>query len=206
MTTVHTAITTAGPISSYVGNHRITDYSFCLAKSIDAMDTVPATDALALYDFLKRDCVGTTALYPQSNWQTHRLVVMSILAVRLSDRARVDECHELAMQWLPKSNCRCCDARSLDFHERDSCQYIIYGWWGLAQAMVYLQRVNHVAYLPYFDTYFRWLAPYQNGEKTHIEFVHSRLPEDVNKPMYDKPFDPVYHQKTLQRVLDQLKA
>lgn len=192
---------------SFVGNPRITDYSFRVADAVFTNRSVyKKQDLVALYGYHLDLSQGKDALYPQSNWQSHRICLMSAIAVALGDAARIDQCDALVRRWITESGCGCCDARSQDFHWRDSCEYVVYGWWALAKACVYLQSANKKAYKPLFDNLFRWLAPYRNGTKKHIEFLNSKnMPADLQKPMYNKAFDPNYI-TNLTRVHDLLRS
>lgn len=196
--------TTTTNLRQYINNPRITDYSFSLVSQIQKT-TSPPSDCVALYTYLLGMCRGTTALYPQSNWQPHRLMVMSALAVSLQDLTRANECEALAVAWIPLSDCRCCPVRSQDYHYRDSCQYVVYGYWALVQTFQILQGVTNKKYRPLFDNYLRWIKYIQDGKtKTHYEFVNSQVPADVQKAMYNKPFDVAYHTQTFLPVYNRL--
>ncbi|NDE18177.1 hypothetical protein EBZ80_24990 [bacterium] len=192
---------------SLVGNPRITDYSFRVADSIFTNGSgYKKEDLLALYGYHLGLCQPPNALYPQSNWQSHRICLLSAIAVTLRDTSRINQCDALLRRWIAESSCGCCDARSQDFHWRDSCEYVVYGWWALAKACVYLQSANKKPYKPLFNNLFAWLAPYQAGTKKHVEFVNSKnMPADLQKPKYNKPFDPNYV-INLTRVYDLLKS
>jgi hypothetical protein len=189
----------------YIGNQRITDYSFRLATTIQKATTISKNDLLNLYKYHLDLCIPPNALYPMSNWQSHRLCLMASIAQRLNDMTRAQQCHTLCLEWIQISDCNCCIAANQDFHHRDSCQYKIYGWWALCQAMVYLQPMTRFAYKPLFVRYFQWLAPYQQGTLKHIEFLKSKNKTDIHKPDYGKVFDPAYN-NNLMKVYSQLKS
>lgn len=188
---------------TYIGNPRITDYSFALAAFIQQAKTVSRTDLLNLYQYHLDLSTPPNSLYPMSNWQTHRLCLMASIALKLKDTTRARQCHTLCLEWIRVSDCSCCTAANQDFHYRDSCEYKIYGWWALCQAMVYLQPLTQFAYKPLFAEYFEWLKPYQDGKMKHIEFAKSQIKDDVKKPMYGKVFDPAYN-NNLMRVYTKL--
>jgi len=188
---------------TYINNPRITDYSFKLAKYINDNQT-DAKTLRDLYNYNLSLCQGEKALYPMSNWQSHRLCLMSSIAARLNNRSLIQQCESLAIQWIKISDCECCDAKSQDYHWRDSCEYVVYGHWALVQALVYLQPKTKKPYKYVFDDYLKWIEPYQKGIKKHVEFVNSRnMPADLSKPNYNKPFDPNYH-INFARVYSQL--
>lgn len=186
-------------INSYIGNPRITDYSFTLAKYIKTSTNLNRNNLINLYNYHKSLCIPPNALYPESNWQSHRLCLMSSIAVYLNDTIKINEVEKLAIQWITVSDCKCCTVKSRDFHYRDSCTYVVYGWWALAQAFVYLQSKTKRPYKQYFRNYFLWLKPYQTGTKKHVEFKNSKnMPQDLQKPEYNKLFDPNYNDNLLR--------
>lgn len=200
-------------VATFIGNRRITDYSFVLARALmtaktstssHSLQNVNVTTLSNLYRFLKSLCVGSDALYPMSNWQPHRLCVMSAIAVYLNHRTWVMECEQLAIDWLRISDCRCCPAKSQDFHYRDSCAYVVYGWWALVQTFVHLQSITQTPYRRHFSFFLGWCNGYQKRRKTHLEFVNSNIPADRAKPTFNKPFDPAYIENFM-RVYRQLR-
>lgn len=193
-------------IKTFINNPRITDYSFRLAKFIfDNSKTLDKKLLLDLYNYNLSLCQGTSALYPESNWQSHRLCLMSSIAVVLNSKNLIQECENLCLNWISVSDCKCCLAKSQDYHYRDSCEYVIYGWWALAQAYVYLQKNTNKPYKSLFINYFKWLEPYQNGSIKHVEFKNSKnMPSDLSKPNYEKVFDPNYN-INFMRVYNLLK-
>lgn len=191
-------------LSKYIGNPRITDYSFQLADAIQKM-TFPTSHLINLYSYNLNLSTPPNALYPMSNWQSHRLCLMASIARKLNDKTRAWACHTMCLKWIPESSCKCCPAASQDYHYRDSCEYKVYGWWALCQAMVHLQPLTRFAYKPLFANYFKWLQPYKNGSVKHVEYIRSQIASDVNKPSYGKLFDPNYN-TNLVRVYQQLTA
>lgn len=192
-------------IKYYVGNPRIIDYSFSLSKLI--VDTKPKNtkELSELYQYNLSLCTGINALYPESNWQPHRTCLMSAIAYVLNDLNLVKECEKLAINWISASNCNCCEIRSKDYHYRDSLEYVVYGWWALAQTFVYLQKITKKSYKRLFNNYFAWLKQYEDGTKIHIEFVNSKnIPNDKSKPSYGKKFNPDYSKKTFMNVYNTL--
>jgi hypothetical protein len=118
---------------------------------------------------------------------------MSAIAIFLKDNSKILEVEKFAISWISLSDCKCCIAKSRDFHFRDSCQYVIYGWWALAQCFVNLQKSTKKPYKIHFQKFLDWFKPYQSGSKKHVEFLNSKLlPDDYKKPMYGKEFDPNY--------------
>lgn len=168
--------------------------------------TFSVKDRIDLYNYLLSMCQGANSLYPESNWQPHRLIVMSAIAVSLKDSVRVNQCETLAIAWIKLSDCLCCNAKSRDYHFRDSVTYIVYGWWALAQTFVNLQKHTKKPYRVHFNNYLNFIRQFETGQIIHIEFVDSKLlPGDTSKPQYGKPFDPNYNINFL-RVYNQLTS
>jgi hypothetical protein len=148
----------------------------------------------------------TNALYPQSNWQPHRLMVMSCIAAFINDATRMRQCDTLIKQWIPLSNCTDrCGANSQDYHWRDSVTYLVYGVQALCQACLYLQGDNPTwLYKPIIKPFIDFIRPYELGTKKHIEFVQSKnMPEDLSKPLYNKPY-PIGYAKNLFAMYNRL--
>lgn len=190
-------------IESLIGNPRITDYSFRASEYI-SMNHVSRHVLEELYMYHLGLCIGDKAMYPETNWQSHRLCLMSAIAVKLDRMDWVWQCHDLCMDWIRNSDCNCCNCSSKDYHWRDSCEYKIYGWWGLAAAFVSLQSKTQYPYKKWFTPYFDWFRPYETGEKIHYEYLTSRIASDKDKPHYGKQFDPSYN-KNLMRHYNKLK-
>jgi hypothetical protein len=191
-------------ITKYINNPRITDYSLALSKQIYGNKQLLKTELLALYNYHINLSIGPKALYPMSNWQSHRLCLLSSIAVTLDNPTLIQQCHRLCLEWIRTSDCKCCTAKSQDFHWRDSCEYKVYGWWALCQAMVYLQPKTRFAYRPLFREYFAWLKRYEDG-LVHIEYLRSNVASDVKKPRYGLKFDPSYN-KVLMVPYNQLTS
>lgn len=193
-------------VKSFIGNPRITDYSFDLADFIMKTKPTDKVSLLNLYNYHFLLCVGKNALYPESNWQPHRLCLMSSIAVVLGNQNLMAQCEKIGTDWIALSNCGCCPIRSRDYHYRDSLEYVVYGWWALAKAFLYLQSKTNKSYRALFTNYLAWLVPYQKGTKINIEFVESKyMPQDLSKASYGKKFDPLYHEKTFMVVYKVLK-
>ena len=178
-------------------NPRITDYSFQAAA---ALETMPAADVVRLrptlnqlYAKLLDWSTGTDALYPMSNWQPHRLCLMAALAAKVKSTTWANQVLGLVGQWPKVSDCiDSCGWNSQDFHHRDAISYVVYGWWALAQACVYLQRVLPLttpSLRPLFREFVSQMDKYKTGRLgVHIEFLKSKIASDVQKPLYGKPY------------------
>ena len=193
-------------LQSHIGNPRITDYSFSVSDFIMTKKPSDKKTLTDLYNYQLSLCTGPNALYPESNWQPHRLCLMSSIAVVLNNTQLISQCEKLANDWIQLSNCKCCTIRSRDFHFRSSLEYVVYGWWALARAFLYLQSTTKKSYKGLFTNYLNAMKPYQNGSKIHYEFVRSQyMPQDKSKASYGKKFDPAYHTKTFMTVFVNLK-
>lgn len=176
---------------------RITDISYQACADID-QNQIVTSDRLKLYQY-HLNLSTTNALYPQSNWQPHRLMVLSCIAVSINDATRMRQCDTLIRQWIPLSDCTDkCGANSQDYHWRDSVTYLVYGVQALCQACLYLQQKNRWAYKPLLKPFIDFIQPYELGTNTHIEFVRSKnMPEDMSKSLYNKPYPKGYAKQLL---------
>ena len=179
---------------------RITDISNELCKVVDAYIGNKAS-LIALYDYHKSNC----GLYPMSNWQAHRLRALSCIAVKLNDKGRIKECHDMILIYIKKDSvCHDKCGANQDFHYRDAINYLVYGSQALASACLYLKPFTKYNYHSIFDSTMLFLKPYLSGSKKHIEYVKSNIKSDVDKPEYDKVWDPNYA-KPFLTILEKLK-
>lgn len=191
-----TTVTSAQLLQRY-STTRITDISYTACKDIE-LNKIVRSDLLKLYQY-HLNLSTTNALYPQTNWQAHRLMVLSCIAVFINDATRMKQCDTLIRQWIPLSDCTDnCGANSQDYHWRDSVTYLVYGVQALCQACLYLQRKNQWAYKTLLKPFIDFIRPYEAGTKTHIEFVNSQnMPDDMTKLLYNKPYPKGYAKQLL---------
>lgn len=143
-----------------------------------------------------------TGSYPTSwtnNWQSHRVKLVTLLAAALDGpdlwmRARAAFERQLAQNVLP-------NGEVIDFRERDAAGYVVYDLEPLLAAALqarnrgedwYGLRAPNGASLAKAVA---WLAPFARGQRTHEEFVHSKVPFDAIRAAaglkgHSGPFDP----------------
>lgn len=185
-------------------NPRITDYSFRACDALDAMTAVEEQrqrqHLIRLYNALARWSTVDDSFYRMSNWQPHRLCLMACLAKRCRRRDWAAQTHALVLDWPSRSDCDAtctCGWHSQDYHHRDAITYVVYGWWAMARACVYLQDAVQPA-PPSFRPLFQPLLQAHAREAAlppsarHIEFLQSQVSTDVSKPQYGKPYNPAY--------------
>jgi hypothetical protein len=182
---------------------RITDYSYRACRHIDSLmiTQMPSltSDLQRLYAYQKTQWT----VHPMTNWQSHRLMLQACIAVKLLDRNLCQEIHRAMLKWIKDSDCRCCDGHSQDFHWRDSLEYLVYGLQAYVRAGLYLKPVTRYDYKRDIAHIMRWLDPFLEEQKIHIEYVNSRIASDTSKKSFKKPFDPAYA-RTLLKWYSQL--
>jgi hypothetical protein len=172
---------------------RITDYSYKACSDIEKLlitQNLPqiTKELTDLYNYQK----SQWSVFPMTNWQSHRLMLQSCIAFELMDKKMVDEIHGKLLQWIKDSDCNCCDSNSQDYHWRCSINYLVYGLLAWVRAINYIKPFTKYNYKKEIAHIMLWLDPYLKGKKSNIEFIGSKIPSDINKKEYGKPFDPKY--------------
>ena len=121
-----------------------------------------------------------------NNWNSHRIKMVTMIAYTLHDTSYHKAIiHELEKQLNVNLNP---DGTTLDLKERDAFHYHTYDLEPLLSACITLYRATG-------EDYFRWktangssikncvdyMVPFMNGEKTHPEFVNSKVPFDIQR-------------------------
>lgn len=144
---------------------------------VDAwMDSVATAEA-----FSKSSRPGkTTAI---NNWNAHRLKIITLIAYTIHTTAYDTICHtgleaQLAVNLNP-------DGTTWDLLERDAFHYHLYDLEPLLRTCMVLQRATGKDYFTCQTSSgasvkhsVDYLLPYMTGEKTHGEFVNSKVPFD----------------------------
>lgn len=195
---------------------RITDISNELCRTIDEMDSHTITKNRAMSQILEELYLYHKAnehIHPLTNWHAHRLRCMSCIAFKLHDIVKVWECHYFIMQYLyERAQCPCHleqrhntrHGANHDFYHRDSLNYLVYGSQALANACVYLKPITRFDYRPIFCPVLEFLRPYLDRRKVHVEYIHSEIQSDCDKPEYGKVWDPCYASTFLRILRDSL--
>jgi hypothetical protein len=117
-----------------------------------------------------------------NNWQSHRVKLATLAAVALSDRALFSRARA-AFDRQRAANIHS-DGEVLDFVQRDALHYVVYDLEPLLRAALAARRMGEDWYrraagAAPLAAAVRWLAPYAEGTKTHIEFAHSTVAFDA---------------------------
>ncbi len=120
-----------------------------------------------------------------TNWQSHRIKIAALAAFQLGDARLIERTFEdyqkqVAMNVLAEGTV-------FDFHERDAIHYVLYNVDPMMMAGLAAQAHG----FDWFDwknasgtgvsSVIDWLIPYVEGEKTHQEFVRSRIEFDAQR-------------------------
>jgi len=146
-------------------------------------------------DAQKRPLTGTF----RNNWQSHRIKLIAMAAFTLDNRKMIDAAQRLYVEHINDNIAP--DGTTVDFGERDALHYVTYDLQPLVTAALAARRHNRnwlTERAPNGATLaaaLNWLAPYATGEKTHDEFVHSKVPFDAKRreaglPGYSGQWDP----------------
>lgn len=120
-----------------------------------------------------------------NNWQSHRVKIVTVIAVALEDEALFADARRIYVDQL-NANLRA-DGTVEDFHLRDALHYVTYDLEPLVRAALAaklrgedwlrMTAKNGATLAGALD----WLVPYAVGEKTHEEFVRSRVRFDAER-------------------------
>jgi hypothetical protein len=125
---------------------------------------------------------GDTAI---NNWQSHRVKLFTLLAYALGEAELVERAHRAFAAQLA-ANLRG-DGTTVDFAQRDAIHYVTYDLEPLLTAAL-AARLHGADW--YGETSpagaslggaLDWLAPFADGSKSHIEFVHTTVRFDIER-------------------------
>lgn len=166
-----------------------------LDNPIEAYDMVK--DKLAfdvdasIRDWLKRTAaieISSPRNSPQratsvNNWHSHRLKVLGEIAWAIGDTALQQYTINGLMTQIDRNLKP--DGSGIDFESRDALHYHVYDLEPLLKLAILLQRATGKDYYRYtspqgcsIQRSVTWLLPFVTGEKTHPEFVNSKVPFD----------------------------
>lgn len=159
---------------------RITDIHNDLVKDVD--DNKISKDVLTqLYHYHLNNNP-----YPMSNWNACRIRVLSKIAVKLNDTVSIWFCHYELLNYMLKLSHQ--NWINNDFLWRDSLEYVVFGYLQVVRASQYLLPITNYSYIRLFDYVLNFMTPYVSKQKTHREFIYSKVSSDINKPSYGKEF------------------
>lgn len=120
-----------------------------------------------------------------NNWNSHRVKLATLAAVALDDEAMLARARTQFISHLGRNLRK--DGSTVDFEDRDALHYVAYDLEPLTRAALAarlhgenwldLKGSTGVSVSDALD----WLAPYAKGDKTHEEFVHSRVKFDYQR-------------------------
>lgn len=120
-----------------------------------------------------------------TNWQSHRIKIAAMASFQLGDPRLIERAFEDYQKHVASNVLA--DGTVFDFHERDAIHYVLYNVDPMMMAGLAAQAHG----LAWFDwknasgtgvsSVIDWLIPYVEGERTHQEFVHSRIEFDAQR-------------------------
>ncbi len=139
-----------------------------------------------------------------NNWKTFSLQIRGTAAQALGDtKALSKTSHEL--DTLLEATIRA-DGSSLDFHHRDAFHYHLYNSEALMDLAMYLPGAVSDASKRRIEKTFEFIKPYYLGQKTHVEFAHSKVAFDRYRATHGEakykphPWNPREADALLQRA------
>ncbi len=130
-----------------------------------------------------------------NNWHSHRLKVVGQIGFILNDKKYIDYAITgIETQITTNLNP---DGTSFDFLERDAMHYHLYDLEPLTTLAIIIKRANgtnEFTFVSQKETSikksFDWLLPYMTGEKTHAEYVNSKVEFDRKRAQnHEKAFE-----------------
>lgn len=182
----------------------------------DPIDDTNLDDGIAAYDLLKGKIdpendkiikswlkqvaeaeINSVRMKPNretsyNNWNSHRLKIVGEIAYALNDDALKQFTlngfkNQLAKNLKP-------DGSSIDFELRDALHYHVYDLEPLLKLIIVLKRASGTDYYRYQSEQqtsvkksVEWLVPYLTGEKTHQEYVKSKVDFDRKRAKNNEP-------------------
>lgn len=154
-----------------------------------------ANGYVARIDAEPRPLAGTY----RNNWESHRVKLVAMAAFTLDDRKLINAAQRLFVEQI--TNNIAPDGTTFDFTERDALHYVAYDLEPLTFAALAARRHNRNWLMERgkngatLALALNWLVPYALGEKTHEEFVGSRVPFDAKRreagvPGFSGQWDP----------------
>jgi hypothetical protein len=120
-----------------------------------------------------------------NNWNSHRVKLATLAAVALDDPALLARARIQFIAHLGRNLRE--DGSTVDFEQRDALHYVVYDLEPLTRAALAahlrgeswlnIKGSTGASVADALD----WLAPYAKGDKTHEEFVHSRVKFDYQR-------------------------
>jgi len=136
-----------------------------------------------------------------NNWHSHRVKMAVLASFALGDRALIEQAHQAFLAQLAR-NIRP-DGSVDDFYERDALHYVTYDLEPLCVAALAAKAhgqdwFNEMsAAKSSVPVALDWLEPFATGQKSHVEFVNSKVKFDADRaaagvPGFAGPWDPAH--------------
>ncbi|PIJ49421.1 hypothetical protein BV501_12825 [Erwinia sp. OAMSP11] len=176
-------------------------------------NAMPAEDRKMVESFLKKWGDGYISSIQHAdnkktwinNWQSHRIKIITMIAVAIDDKDLFDKSRYLFTNQLSKNIMG--TGEPIDFIQRDALHYVVYDIEPLVQAALAAKRFGENWYLIKGDNggsvkkALLWLAPYAAGEKRHKEFVHSHAHFDQARAQAGiKGFKGMFNRRTAAKL------
>lgn len=121
-----------------------------------------------------------------NNWQSHRVKLVTVAAAALGDQTMLEQAQLLFKQQVADNILP--DGSVTDFQDRDALHYVVYDLEPLVQAALAAKpygtggdwltlTANGASLRAALD----WLVPYADGQRSHEEFVHTRVQFDKDR-------------------------
>lgn len=140
---------------------------------------------LFLHDIANRYIESAEKTHDDANWQSHRIKLATLAAYALGDISLIDRARnafrkQILLNIKP-------DGSVVDFYKRDALHYVVYDLEPLTVAALAAKSHGEDWFHPSshddqaVETAIDWLTPYALGQKTHEEFVHSKVTFDAKR-------------------------
>lgn len=132
-----------------------------------------------------RFTIGNSAV-KTNNWNSHRIKIIGMIAYALKNTSY----QQFVNEAMPKQieNNLYANGSGYDFEERDALHYHLYTLEPLLALAIVLQRAENINYYTYVSATgssiqksVAFLLPFVTGEKTHAEFVNSKVAFDKRR-------------------------
>jgi hypothetical protein len=137
------------------------------------------------------DAMDGTPINAETNWQSHRIKLATLAAYRVGDPVLIDRARAAYRRHV--SGNILADGSVHDFHERDAIHYVTYNLDPLMTAAL-AADVHGEDWFGWRNPSgagpreaVTWLLPYAAGQRTHEEFVNSRIKFDADRARVGQP-------------------
>lgn len=140
-----------------------------------------------------------------SNWQSHRIKLITLIAVATDNDHLFNESRRLFKKQIEENMNS--EGEVVDFKQRDAIHYVVYDLQPLLQAALAAMSRGEDWYHwtapnnASLEKGINWLTPYVTGEKTHNEFINSKIKLDaIRKQRGLKNFNGIFRPEEAKSV------